>query len=235
MRTLHKVLVGSRLHGLNNEDSDYDYRGFFVVDLVEILSPFRKLQNTSWIEDKVDDTNYELGNFLKMCSTGNPSALEVIWSNQVWSSSDIARELIANRHKLLDDQKVYFAHLGYAENQIKKMDLYNPEPMRTPKTIVAYVRSIRQGAELLETGEFNPVYEYNDKDFLLEVKNNFNSSLIPQVTTLMYKVRQELEAVKERRGFVRKPDIAWLEHFLVDVYSGKSFKKYESYGGNPCK
>ena len=98
MRTLHKVLVGSRLHGLNNEDSDYDYRGFFVVDLVEILSPFRKLQNTSWIEDKVDDTNYELGNFLKMCSTGNPSALEVIWSNQVWSSSDIARELIANRN-----------------------------------------------------------------------------------------------------------------------------------------
>ena len=56
MRTLHKVVVGSRLHGLNNEDSDYDFRGFFMVDLIDVLSPFRKHQNTSWIEDKIDDS-----------------------------------------------------------------------------------------------------------------------------------------------------------------------------------
>jgi len=219
MKNIHKVVVGSRLHGLDNQDSDYDYRGVFKVDLIDILSPFRKTQNTSWIEGKTDDTNYELINFVKMCATGNPSALEVIWSNRIVETTDIGMELVTNRQKFLDDEKIYFAHLGYAENQIKKMDLYNPDPKRTPKTIIAYIRSLRQGIELLDSGDFNPVYEYPDRDFLLEIKNNFNSSLIPKVTTLMHKVRQELECLKAFRGFIRKADIEWIENFILNAYS----------------
>lgn len=221
-KILHKVVVGSRLHGLNNENSDFDYRGIFKDSLLEILSPYRKQSNTSWIEGKEDDTSYELLSFLKMATSGNPTVLEVLWSNQVIETSDIIQELIENRHKLLDDNRIYLAHVGYSENQIKKMDLYNPHPVRTAKTIVAYVRSLRQGMELLKTGDFNPVYEYPDKEFLLEIKNNFSDKLVPEASKLMRDVRKEIEEINSELTFRRSPDIEWIENFILNVY-GKDF------------
>ena len=39
-KTIYKATVGSRLHGLHTEASDYDYREVFIVDIKEKLSPF---------------------------------------------------------------------------------------------------------------------------------------------------------------------------------------------------
>ena len=43
MRQIAKVLVGSRLHGLHTDTSDYDYRGIHMHDLREKLIPFNEL------------------------------------------------------------------------------------------------------------------------------------------------------------------------------------------------
>ncbi len=37
-----KVVVGSRLHELHTETSDWDYRGVHISPLRNVLSPFRK-------------------------------------------------------------------------------------------------------------------------------------------------------------------------------------------------
>ena len=58
MRQIAKVLVGSRLHGLHTNTSDYDYRGVHMHDLREVLSPFKTLKNTTWIEGDEDNTSY---------------------------------------------------------------------------------------------------------------------------------------------------------------------------------
>lgn len=50
MKQLTKVLVGSRLHGLDTPTSDYDYRGIHIQNLQDVLSPFKTLKNTTWIE-----------------------------------------------------------------------------------------------------------------------------------------------------------------------------------------
>lgn len=60
MKVLTKVLVGSRLHGLHTETSDYDYRGIHIHTLQEKVSPFKTLKNTTWIEGDEDNTSYEL-------------------------------------------------------------------------------------------------------------------------------------------------------------------------------
>lgn len=39
MKVLTKVVVGSRLHGLENEDSDWDYRGIHIHHLECTLTP----------------------------------------------------------------------------------------------------------------------------------------------------------------------------------------------------
>lgn len=50
MKVITKVVVGPRLHGLDNPKSDWDYRGIFIGDLKEVLSPFKKQKTTSWVE-----------------------------------------------------------------------------------------------------------------------------------------------------------------------------------------
>lgn len=223
MQNILKVVVGSRLHNLNNENSDYDYRGVFKDDLINIISPFKKQRTTAWIEGKEDDTSYELINFCKMAASSNPTILEVLWSDliissNIISSNEVGKELIKNRKRFLSKEKVYLAGLGYASNQLKKMDLYNPDPKRTPKAIVAYIRVLRQTIDLLNFGTFNPVYEYDDRDFIMEIKYQFSNELIPKISEKMTKIRQDLENSYKNSILQEEADINWIEKFLLNVY-----------------
>jgi predicted nucleotidyltransferase len=213
-----KTLVGSRLHGLHNDNSDYDWRGIFKEPVINILSPFKKQRSNSWIEGKEDDTSYELIHFCKLAASCNPTVLEVLWSSQIKYKDleGIGDYLIDNRLKFLDTEKIYLSHLGYAENQIKKMDLYNPHD-RTPKAIVAYIRVMRQGTSLLKTLDFNPVYEYDDRDFIMDIKYNFSPSMISEISNLMLNVRSELETAKSK-SMNTATDVPSIETFLKDVY-----------------
>ena len=73
-----KVLVGSRAHGLADENSDYDYRAVYVVPTSKILSINYKYVANTWIEGKEDNTAYEIGHFLKLACNCNPTILEVL-------------------------------------------------------------------------------------------------------------------------------------------------------------
>lgn len=76
-RRILQVLVGSRSHNLHTEDSDFDYRGVFVVPTVDLLSLGKNLKTTSWVEGRVDDTAWELGHFLHLATKCNPNILDV--------------------------------------------------------------------------------------------------------------------------------------------------------------
>ena len=213
---LLKVVVGSRLHGLENPESDYDYRGVFLEPAIAHLSPFRKVRNNAWIEGDVDDTTYELSYFCKMLTQGNPSALEVLWSNKIESSSELGEKLCANKDKFLDAERIFEAHKGYALNQLKKMNLFNPDD-RTPKFAVAYVRSMQQGIELLNTGSFSPQVIRN-RDLLLEVKHHFDADKHVQKLGEMFSELSK-EIIEARiRTQLDKPDLEWIENFLLEAY-----------------
>jgi ribosomal protein S16 len=159
-----------------------------------------------------------------MATSGNPTILEIIWSNQIIETTTEFQELKANSLKLLDDFKIYNAHLGYSQNQIKKMgfDESNSKNIRTYKTVIAYIRSLRQGRELLETGSFNPVYEYPDRDFLMELKTDFKTEMMGKAATIMKQVREEFEETFNNLKQHRKPDLEWIEDFILRTYLEKS-------------
>lgn len=218
-----KVVVGSRLHNLNNEKSDYDYRGIFMHPVEELLSPFKKLKNTSWIEGDEDNTTYELRDFCKMAVHGNPTILEILYSTMVVEDSELYQELKENRHKFLDSERIYEAHKGYAHNQYNKMNLFEPDA-RTPKFAVAYIRSLIQGEQLLTTGEMKTRFEDDDpvRDFLISVKYNYDPSMNPKLgqkfTEYQMRITQAYYANYEKF----KPDIEWIEKFLIKAYLGKN-------------
>lgn len=149
MKTILKVLVGSRAHGLNDPDSDFDYRGVFVVPTADILKTFHKEKSNSWIEGEVDDTAYEIGHFLELAQKSNPSVLEVLFAPVV-ESTPLGDELRALAPKLWNTKDLLNAFVGYSHNQRKKME--DDKDSRRWKFAVAYCRVLIQGAELIQTG-----------------------------------------------------------------------------------
>lgn len=213
---LHKVVVGSRLHNLHNETSDYDYRAIFVHPIGDLISPFKTIKNTAWIEGDEDNTAYELREFCKVATKGNPTILEILYSNMVIETTPWGQELVENKHKFLDSERIFHAFKGYAHNQYKKMNLFEPDA-RTPKFAVAYLRSLIQGAELLESGELtNQITE--QRDFLLEVKYNWDSKLIPELSRQFELWQVKLADTYAKNHDKFKPDIPWIENFVYRVY-----------------
>lgn len=217
MRTIRKVLVGSRLHGLNRPESDWDWRGIHVHPLKEILSPFAKIKNTAWIEGVEDNTSYELADFCKMAVQGNATILEVFFSNVTKEDSDAGRYMQENWRKFMDTDKFVMASRGYAHNQYNKMNLFEPDD-RTPKFAVAYLRVLWQCWQFLETGHFKCEIEGPMRQYLLEVKHNFSPSLVMGLSEKFLELQKNITDAHAKSERMH-PDIPWIEQFIYEVYT----------------
>ena len=230
MKVLTKVVVGSRLHGLANEDSDWDYRGIHISPLEDILSPFKKNKNTSWIEGDEDNTSYELAEFCKMATKGNATILEVFFSNQIIDSSPIADEMRRNWVKFIDTHHFVNASRGYAHNQWNKF--YNFEDVgilgqqRTAKFAVAFLRVMWQCEQFLLTGEFKCSLE--DCDFVELLKKikpltvEEIQKYLPEIVAAMSDMNNRVAVATSKSKFIdMKPDIPWIEDFIYRAYTEK--------------
>lgn len=223
MKIITKVVVGSRLHGLENEQSDWDYRGIHMSSLKDVLSPFKKNKNTSWIEGEVDDTSYELADFCKQATAGNATILEVFFSNKIEATSDIAEEMRANWRKFIDTDRFVMASRGYAHNQLNKMELFDDigvkDQKRTSKFAIAYCRVLWQCAVFLETNQFEcQINEPELKAFLVKLKAGWKEEYLPECTELFAVLQARVtEAWKNAEKI--KPDIEWIEDFIYRSYT----------------
>ena len=224
---LAKVVVGSRLHGLENPDSDWDYRGIHIAPLKSVLSPFKTLKNTTWIEGDEDNTSYELADFCKSAVHGNATILEVFFSDQVKSTSPAHTEMIENWKKFMDTHKFIMASRGYAHNQWKKF--YNFEDVgvngqeRTAKFAVAFLRVMWQCEQFLLTGEFKCNLKDSDLFPLLkEIKPLSVAEItpyLPKIVEAMSNMNMRVSVAESKTQFGdMKPDLDWIENFIYRTY-----------------
>lgn len=224
MTTVTKVLVGSRLHGLHNEKSDYDYRGIHMHRLHDVLSPFKTLKNTTWIEGDVDNTSYELADFCRQAVHGNATILEVFFSNEIIETTPIADEMRANWRKFIDTDKVVMASRGYASNQLNKMELFDDigvkDQRRTSKFAIAYCRVLWQCSEFLRTGEFPcQITDPDLRSFLLKIKAGWDDTYIPEATERFAALQADVTR-HWKTAEKLKPDLQWIEDFIYKSYTG---------------
>lgn len=151
-KSMLKVMVGSRAHGLHTESSDYDYRGVFLVPTSEILRLGGTPKQNAWLEGEIDDTQWELGKFLVLATKCNPTILEV-FKSPVIDASETGRELLTLFPDIWNSKDVLNAFRGYGLNQRKKF--LDDKDGRGGKFAVAYLRSLYIGWQLLSTGDFS--------------------------------------------------------------------------------
>lgn len=130
-------LAGSRSYGTQLPTSDWDVRGIFCADRVNVCTPFFPIreQNIPAMEDaKV----YEVANFLKLYLDGNPNILESLWVDEedILVHSE-AYKLLRNYRSELLSKKVAFTFTGYALSQLKRIKghnkwINNPQPTNPP-------------------------------------------------------------------------------------------------------
>lgn len=227
-KTLAKVVVGSRLHRLNTPESDWDYRGIYQAPLKDVLSPFKNLKNTSWLEGNIDDTSFELREFCKLVTKGNATYIEVFFSDMVIETSPAHQEMCANWQKFMDTNNFVNASLGYARNQQNKFGLYDDKgvlgQLRTAKFVIAFLRVLWQCEQYLLTGEFKCSLEDCDMyDFLKSIKGKPREELdIPLCYEYMEKMYVRLTQAQKKCPVARlemKPDIPYIEDFLLRQYN----------------
>lgn len=230
MKILTKVLVGSRLHGLHTETSDYDYRGIHIQPLSDILSPFKTTKNTSWIEGDEDNTSYELADFCKQATKGNATILEVFFSNEIIESSPEIDNMRANWKKFMDTHHFINASRGYAHNQWNKF--YNFESAgvngqeRTAKFATAFLRVMWQCEQFLLTGDFKCSLINSDLFPLLKkIKPLSVKEIQPHLPEIVAAMSEMDMRVAKAEGdaspeiLEMKPDIRWIEEFIFDAYT----------------
>lgn len=228
MRVLIKVLVGSRLHGLDTPSSDYDYRGIHINNLKEVLSPFRTLKNTTWIEGDEDNTSYELADFCKNAVHGNATILEVFFSDQIIETSTVANDMRANWQKFIDTKRFIMASRGYAHNQWNKFYNFESQGLkgqeRTAKFAVAFLRVMWQCEQFLITGEFKCNLRDSDLFPLLkEIKPLTVDEIqpyLPRIVEAMSEMNMRVSVAESKSKFLNmQPDIKWIEEFIYHAYT----------------
>lgn len=229
MKILTKVLVGSRLHGTYTESSDWDYRGIHISPLKDVLSPFKKSKNTTWIEGDEDNTSYELADFCKNATKGNATILEVFFSDQIVETTPVADEMRANWEKFIDTHHFINASRGYAHNQWNKF--YNFESVgakgqeRTAKFAIAFLRVMWQCEQFLLTGTFScSLIGCDYFDLIKKIKTLTVDEIqphLPVIVAAMSDLNMRVsvaEAVADKKILDMKPDIAWIEDFIYRAY-----------------
>ena len=220
--TILKVLVGSQSHSLANAESDYDYRGVFVQPTSDMLRLGAKIKNNSWIEGKVDQTMYEIGHFLHLACKSNPSILEVFKApmQQINPIGTGEKHFAVWGDKLVDlfpyvwnPNDAFNAFTGYASNQRTKM--FQRKDNKQSKFAVAYIRTLINLCDLLETGTFS--LEIKDevmKKALLKIKNN-NDFDFGEVVSLCESLILRAKLLKDK--CTHEPNIDKVNEFLLEI------------------
>lgn len=75
-KIIFKALVGSHAYGTNVEGSDLDYKGVYIQRPKDVLEHGYCPQ----IDVNKDEVYFEVGRFLELCATGNPTMLELLYT-----------------------------------------------------------------------------------------------------------------------------------------------------------
>lgn len=234
-RTVYTSIVGSHMHGLATPQSDLDARYINIVPLRKRLSPYRNYKVSHGGGDE-DTEAWEFSHFCKLLAGGNGTTYEVLWS-PYFIADDIGMLLRENRRLFLNSHGITEAHMGYANQQLKRY-LGRPERepdcfkepnwlKRIPKATVAAYRIIWQGIQLVRTGDFTPKVADSNPELaktLIQIKTMDPSAVTPEFCRVhseqIESYIQDFKRISEEVGRGRYvPDYEAIEDLIQECYT----------------
>lgn len=162
------AVVGSVAYGLDTGASDVDLLGVYKVplDLVLGLNGAQVVETTVH-QTSPDFTVHELGKFMRLCLSANPTATELLWAPHYEVLTAAGSQLMQAREAFLSTQKVRSSYGRYALAQAKKLAGRQVPFTRAEKHGRHCARLLLQGRQLLSTGQLT-LNVGPARDFLFE-------------------------------------------------------------------
>lgn len=166
-RVIYRCVIGSRAYGLEDDQSDTDYRGFYLPP-AELQWSLYGIPEQLECEE-TQEAYWEIQKFLVLALKANPNVLECLYSPLVEKKTPLADELLGMRSMFLS-RLVYQTYNGYVMSQFKKMqaDIRNQGQVKW-KHVMHLIRLLISGISVLREG-FVPVRVDDHRDHLLAIK-----------------------------------------------------------------
>jgi len=208
---------GSRLYGLNKEDSDYDIRGIFIakkdywvgaktIDKIHLISP------------PFDIELYDIRNYAKSIFKGSCNLSELLFLNEpnILYKNEAFDNILPNL-KGLFSKSIFKSFTGFAYGSLT--NFLAKRDSATWKKLCHCYRIIGQAIELARDGQMT--FPKDDKSKptlgeLLEIKNG-QTNIVDHID-YYNKMIQVLNDEIQKSKLPEKGDFSLLNDLLMDIY-----------------
>lgn len=209
-RVILKCVIGSRAYGLEDENSDTDYRGIYLPPADLHWSLYGVPDQLE--REETQEHYWELGRFLVLALKANPNVLECLYSPLVEHATPLAEELLAMRETFLS-RLVYQTYNGYVMSQFKKLqaDIRNHGRVKW-KHVMHLIRLLISGTSVLRHGSV-PVRVDDHRERLLAIKRGE----VPWEETEAWRLslHDEFDRALAESSLPERPDYEKANDFLV--------------------
>lgn len=218
MNIIVKAIGGSRLYGINRNDSDMDIRGVFIEPLSDLVFP-----GVETIEEKPDIVYHSLRKFARLLIANNPSALELLFTpdthileyTEAWKNIRLIQKHILSR-------RVIKSYGGFLTSQLRNFEKDSSDR----KAVVHAWRLAIQLVNIVYTGTLDPELRSYAREIIADVYNGDKIETTIGSTRLLL---QEAEA--NQHLLPEQPDEQYIKELITDIYYGYSIKEI-TYGNN---
>ncbi|MEO0481224.1 MAG: nucleotidyltransferase domain-containing protein [Planctomycetota bacterium] len=208
---IYRCLVGSRAYGLATESSDTDTRGVYLPPADRHWSLYGVPEQ---LENKVTDEVYwEIQKFLVLALKANPNILEVLYSPDVLTTTDLGNELLGIRESFLS-KLVYQTYNGYVMSQFTKLnqrlergDEVNwKHAMHLIRLLISGIRVLREAVVPVRVSD-------EHRDDLLTIRSG--RWALEDVDRWRLELQSEFEAAYRETSLPDRPDYDAANAFLL--------------------
>lgn len=209
-RVIYRCVVGSRAYGLEDENSDIDYRGIY-------LPPADLHWSLHGVPEQLDreatqESYWELEKFIRLSLKANPNVLESLFSPIVLHATPLAQELIAIRKSFLS-QLVYQTFHGYVISQFNKLQTVQRNHGKMQwKHVMHLIRLLLSGISILREGDL-VVQVSEHREQLMKIKRG--ELAWKECNEWRVRLHKELDDAFQTTKLPERPNIEAANAFLI--------------------
>lgn len=217
-------ITGSTAYGLDTENSDTDIKGVYLLPTKEVLSIKFDPQKTTRDHVDPDWVYHEVGKFMKLVMSGNPTVTELLYLDNYTLLTDVGQLLVDNRDAFLSTKAITDAYRGYAFSQAKRLNNRTEQGLdgydsslknRFAKHTRHCFRLLMQARQLLETGTLDIKVTPEQRTYLFEMGEKTADEVVNEF------MRQDAEFENIKSVLPDKPDVDKLNDLLYSIRKGR--------------
>lgn len=233
MKVIYASMIGSKLYGVSNANSDTDFKGFCIEDTDAILGlkTFEQQEYKNGVEDgpdKIEGCIFSLRRYLNLCMKGNPTVIEIAWSDPKFHlhQTELGKEIVEFTKKEFLSLHLFRPYSAYHMAQMKKLQSIERTGKRAAEvqelgydakfSYHAY-RLARQCVVIMSEGVLRPTLDQHDKELALKIRSGVFSK--EEILEILQKVDVEMYDAYKTSTLPKEPNYNKVNDFCVDVYS----------------